>query len=176
MADVTQNLLNVLSSIWLHLPDWYRPLNVPLYSSFFTVASILLAMQNFLVINLNRDIYSNEEYRAFARRSGLPKRVRFPSGFLFYLTPRKWRRESLDCSVYGPLQRLANYLRNSTKIALIGAIIQLAFGQSDSPWAAFICFVAAIAVFVRIFSVLRIQRSVVSRWLEWLATQAESKP
>jgi hypothetical protein len=160
--------------VWESIPHFYEPLRFYLYSSFFTAGSLLLAVQNFLIVNLNRDVYSNDKYQAFIKSQNRKWKYRELTHIRSWWNFTFWV-EKVDTSIYGPLIRLAHYLRQSTMIVIFGAVIQLVLGAISHPLASSICLMVASFVVFRIFQVLNVQRRATEAWLDWLQHESDNR-
>lgn len=96
----------------------YAKLQGPLFTGFLTVGGFLLTLKTFILVKLNEGIYKTDTYRK-----------RFES------------QQALDpgLRLYGPLQRLSEFLVFSVLSALSCSACQLILGSFGVRWANIFC-------------------------------------
>ncbi|TWU22496.1 hypothetical protein Pla52o_35530 [Novipirellula galeiformis] len=126
-----------------------KSLQGPLFTAFLTLAGLLFGIHNFLLINLQRDIYGKPRYRNFARKA----------------EPHKH-----------PLDRLENFsqrLRHCVITCFVTSLLQFTIGFANSGWVSLLCTLAAIAACASLIQMYCLQHKVISGWLDYLKYEAD---
>lgn len=129
--------------------DFYvKHLRDNLFTGFLTVATFLFAVHSFLIITLQKDVYSDARYKKFklqAKKEGLTKD-----------TPA------------GPLKRLSKRLTSATVLAFVTALVQISLGLMPYNLTASLACAISIWSLVDLGRTLWIQKEVMADWLESL--------
>jgi hypothetical protein len=129
-------------------------LRAPLFTGFFTLSSFLLAAKAFIVINLKKEVYESDTYKARLEE-------------LRQVTP--------DLTSYGGLIRLSRLLVFTISCALITSTLQLTLGLVEKNWAAYACVGFALFTLIVVFFAVNAIRRNIKTWLTQLEKDAAAK-
>jgi hypothetical protein len=124
-----------------------------LFSGFLTLTGFLFAVKTFVVINMKKELYDTESYRA-----------------------RVWPDAPRDTpTVYGPLRRLSTFLLVAVMLSMTTAVSQLTIGLIEQIWATVICLALAVATIILLAVILYVIKCNLATWFALLEAEAKSK-
>jgi hypothetical protein len=124
-------------------------LQTPLFAAFLTLAGILFAVHNALVVNLYRDIYAKKEYRDFARK----------------IEPGR-----------NPFERLVGFsqrVRLTIAMCFATAIVHCTIGFVGHWSTTLLALGVTLVTVIHLVRMFRLQSQVISAWLEFLKVESE---
>jgi hypothetical protein len=125
-----------------------------LFSGFLTLTGFLFAVKTFIVINMKKEMYDTEAYRA-----------------------RVWQRRNFqsELTVYGPLRRLGRLLLFAVLLSVSTSVSQLTLGLIQAWWAAAICLTLAGATITLLVWILFLIRTNLNEWFGLIEEEAKRK-
>lgn len=126
----------------------------PLFTGFLTMTAFVFSVKAFLVINLYKDVYSEEGYQLWIVSA---------------------REVNPRLTFFGPLRRLMRVMMWTVAVCFGASVVQLTVGCIRQNWAAVFCLLCAAVAACLVAVNLFVWRSVVISWLEIWEENAEKK-
>lgn len=118
-----------------------------LFSAFLTLSGFLFSVKTFLIVRLDADVYSQEDYQDWVLKVG--------------------RKYNPDITVYGSLRRLGRLLFWGVCLSFAASIAQLTVGLCERRWSTWVAIGTAIVASSVFVPTLFIVRGVVRSWVSF---------
>ncbi|MCG9694966.1 MULTISPECIES: hypothetical protein [Vibrio] len=119
-----------------------------LFAGFLALGGFLMSLKTFIIVNMKENVYDNKKYKeTWDKQKNLNKSIG---------------------TLYQPLRELSDILFYAILASIIAAVMQMTVGFISSIFASILCILSAVFASILLLQSLRIIKSNLNRWFEYL--------